>query len=328
MTRILSGDEVRSLLDLDAVLDVVADALQKQGRGDVERPARPHFPIGRGLDADRPDESLGTGLVMPAYIHGSQYVATKLVTVHPENKTRDHPTIHAQIAVTDAETGVPVAYMDGSHITAARTSAIGGLAARELTEGPISVAVIGGGTQARWQVRAIATAGNVESVTMFDHTDDTLADAVAELEDELDVPISAAESPEDAVSGASVVVTATTSVEPVFPGDALAPGTVVVAIGAYTAEMQELDAETFSRASRVFADVPEEVAEIGDILATDLDESALVPFSALLNGEVARESAADIVVVESVGSAVMDAAVAGHVFDRSKAENVGLDTRL
>ncbi len=163
---------------------------------------------------------------------------------------------------------------------------------------------------------------------MFDHTDDTLADAVAELEDELDVPISAAESPEDAVSGASVVVTATTSVEPVFPGDALPPGTVVVAIGAYTAEMQELDAETFSRASRVFADVPEEVAEIGDILASDLDESALVPFSALLSGEVGRESADDIVVVESVGSAVMDAAVAGHVFDRSKAENVGLDTRL
>ncbi|WP_338727419.1 ornithine cyclodeaminase family protein [Haladaptatus sp. DJG-WS-42] len=328
MTRIISGADVRDLLELADVLSVVEDALLKQGRGEVERPERPHFPVGQQLDATNPDKPLGTGLVMPAYIHGSEYFATKLVSVHPENKRRGLPTIHAQIAVNEAETGLPVAYMDGSTITAARTSCIGGLAARELCNEPISLAVIGAGTQSRWQIRAVTTAANVESVTLYDHNPPMLAEAVRELDAELDVPIETAESPEDAISGATLVITATTSTEPVFSGDHLAPGTTVVGIGAYTGEMQELDAQTIEGASKVFADVPEEVAEIGDILESSLSEDDLIPFSDLLTGNAMRETAEERIVVESVGSAVMDAAVAGHIYDRAVTESVGSELTL
>lgn len=328
MTRIISGEEVRGLLDVAEVLDVVEEALCKQGRGEVERPERPHFPVGQQLDTTHPEKPLGTGLVMPAYIHGSEYFATKLVSVHPENKRRGLATIHAQIAVNAAETGLPVAYMDGSVITAARTSCIGGLAARELCDGPISLAVIGSGTQSRWQIRAVTTAADVESVTLYDHNAGMLAEAVRELNGELDVPIQTAESPEDAISNATMVITATTSAEPVFSGDHLTPGTTVVGIGAYTAEMQELDAQTLEGASKVFADVPEEVTEIGDILESTLSEDDLIPFSDLLTGDAKRERSEERIVVESVGSAVMDAAVAGHIYDRAVAENVGSELKL
>ncbi|MGM0372497.1 MAG: ornithine cyclodeaminase family protein [Halobacteriota archaeon] len=319
--RILTASDVRSVLEMDTVLDVVEGAFEKQRSGAVERPARPHYPVGIGRNEAAPDEPYGTGLVMPAYIHGAPYFATKLVSVHDGNPDRGLPTINAQIAVNDAETGVPVALMDGTHVTSARTGAIGGLAARHLTTGDLAIGVVGAGTQARWQIRAIEAATTIESVTFFDLDGEILDAAVAELGDEIDAPVTAAESANAAVAGADLVVTATTSPAPVFDGAELGDDTVVVAIGAYTSEMQEIGPETFERAAAVFADVPEEVAEIGDIRGASIDGDDLLPYGDLLAGAV--DPPDGIVVVDSVGSAVMDAATAEYVYDLADERDLG-----
>lgn len=328
MVRILDASDVRALVDLGELLTVIERAFERQGEGAVERPPRPHFPVGVGLNPEDPLDRAGTGLVMPAYIHGDEHFVTKLVSVHEDNVEQGLPTIHAQVAVNDARTGVPEAYMDGGYVTAARTSCIGGLSARELTSGPLTVGVIGAGTQARWQVRAVAESSTIESVSVYDLDDSMLEEAVDELSGELDVPVEGAPDSEAAVTDADLVITATTSPEPVFSGSALSPGTVVVAIGAYTAEMQEIDPETFERAARVFADVPEEVAEIGDIVGAGLDESDLIPFSELLCGDAGREADDEILVVESVGSAVMDAAAAGYIFEAAAEQDIGTEVSL
>lgn len=322
MVRILDSSDVRELVDLTELLATIAWAFERQGQGAVERPNRPHFPVGVGLDPEDPSLPAGTGLVMPASIHGSEHFVTKLVSVHEANTERDLPTVNAQVAVNDARTGEPLAYMDGTYVTAARTGCIGGLAARELTSGSIAVGVIGAGTQARWQVRAIDAATTVESVTFYDLDVEAAEAAVADLADELQAPVRIGEDATSVVESADVVVTATTSPEPVFPGSALRPGTVVVAIGAYTPEMQEIDSTTVERAGRIFADVPEEVAEIGDIANTGATEAELIPFSSMLAGEGGREPN-EIVLVESVGSAVMDAAAASHLYDTAIEEGVG-----
>ncbi|MFC4448768.1 ornithine cyclodeaminase family protein [Halorussus aquaticus] len=332
MVRILSDSQVADCLDLRDLLTVVREAFVKQGRGEVERPDRPHFPVGAGLDGPDP---AGTGLVMPAYLHGAAFYATKLVGVHEGNAERGLPTVNAQIALTEAGTGLPAAYLAGTRITNARTGCIGGLAAAELAVTPapdsgLTLALVGAGTQARWQARAIAAATDLESVRVYSPSD-SKEDCVADLCEELDLPADAivtADSPEDAVRGADVVVTATTATEPVFPGGALDPGTLVVAVGAYTAEMRELDAETFERASRVFADVPEEVAETGDALGADLAADDLVAFSAALEGRTGRDSDDDILVVESVGTAVLDAAAAEYVFEEAEQSGVGTAVSL
>ncbi|WP_158058769.1 ornithine cyclodeaminase family protein [Halorussus halophilus] len=324
MVRILSESAVRDCLSLSELLPVVREAFEKQGRGEVERPERPHFPVGAGLDDPDPN---GTGLVMAAYLHGANYYATKLVGVFEGNAQRGLPTVNAQIALTTADTGLPVGYLEGTRITNARTGCIGGLAATELAlDGPVTLAILGAGTQARWQARAIAAATEVESVRVYSPSD-SKASCAADLRDE-GIQAEAVDSPKTAVSGATVVVTATTSEEPVFSGADLEPGTLVVAIGAYTAEMRELDATTFDRASRVFADVPEEVAEIGDVLDADVEADELFTFSSALEGEIGRENDDEILVVESVGSAVLDAAVAEHVFERAKEAGVGTEVEL
>jgi len=81
-----------------------------------------------------------------------------------------------------------------------------------------------------------------------------------------------------------------------------------------------------SRASRLFADVPAEVAETGDF--PDIGNASFTPLSAVFEGDAGRESAENILVVGSVGSAVLDAAAAMALFERALAANVGVDDRL
>lgn len=321
--RVLSDDDVATVLELPDLLPVVEQAFIKQGRGEVERPPRPHFPVGTGLEGEEP---LGTGLTMPAYVHGEDYYATKLASVHEGNVDRELPTVQAQIAVTDARTGEPAAMLAGTRVTNARTGCIGGLSVNHLANGvePVELGVVGAGTQARWQTRAIEAARGVDSVRIYSPSESREACA-ADLRDE-GFDAEAVDSPEAAVQDVDVVVTTTTASEPVFPGETLAPGTLVVAVGAYTAEMRELDDQTVARAAQLFADVPEEAAETGDFPSHDVE--ALTPLSAVFEGEAGRESPADIIVVASVGSAVLDAAAASALFDRARAENVGTDVSL
>lgn len=318
MLRVLSGDDVETVLDLAELLEAVERGLIAQFEGRVERPDRPHYPIGRGLRGEPP---LGTGLVMPAYVHGSETAATKLVGVFEGNAERGLPTIHAQILLTDAGTGEPRVLMDGTTVTNARTGCIGGVSARALTEGPIALGVLGAGAQARWQTRAIGTACPVERVAIYSPSDSRHGCAEDLRDDGFDAV--AVDSSTAAVTDADVVVTATTSAEPVFPADALAEGAIVIAIGAYTADMQELEAAVLEGAATVFADVPAEVATIGDLLATELTEDELVPLGALLAGASSPPPVGEPVVVESVGSAVLDAVAAGMVYDRAAATDLG-----
>lgn len=322
--RVLSDDDVAAVLSLSDLLDVAERALLADGRGETVRPDRPHYPIGAGLDGPEP---LGTGLAMPAYVEGAAHAATKLATVHPGNPDRGLPTVQAHLSLVDARTGEPVALLSAERLTNARTGCIGGLATRELAvDGPLTLGVLGAGAQARWQTRAIAAAREVDSVRVYSPSDSRDRCAADLRERGLDA--TAVESAREAVTDADVVVTATTSHDPVLPADALSPGTLVVAVGAYTAEMCELEPAVFERAARVFADVPDEVADIGDLRDTGLGEVDLVPLSTVLAGDAGRERDDEILVVESVGTAVLDAACGSHLYERAVEEDLGTEVSL
>ncbi|SHH41844.1 ornithine cyclodeaminase family protein [Halobaculum gomorrense] len=320
--HVFDDDAVAALLAFDELLGVVERAFLKQGRGEVERPDRPHFSVGEGLDGRA--EPAGTGLAMPAYVHGDPAYATKLASVFPGNVDPgvDRPTVQAQVLLTDAANGAPLALFAGERITNARTGCIGGLAARELTAGagPVDLAVIGAGQQARWQTRAIDAARGVDRARIYSPTPESRAECAADLRGE-GIAAEAVDSAETAVRGADAVVTTTTSEVPVFPGEALADGALVIAVGAYEASMRELDHATFARADRVFADVPEEVAAIGDVVDNDVDPARLTPLSAVFEGEAGRASAEEVIVVESVGSAVLDTATANYLWGEASGED-------
>ncbi|MDX1748426.1 MAG: ornithine cyclodeaminase family protein, partial [Halobacteriales archaeon] len=130
-------------------------------------------------------------------------------------------------------------------------------------------------------------------------------------------------TPEEAVADATVVVTATTSEKPVFPAEALAPGTVVIGVGAYSAAQQEIPAGALHRAAKVFGDVPSEVAGIGDVVEAGLSPEEIVPFADVFSGQAGRSSGEEILIMESVGSAVLDAAAGGYILEAARAADVG-----
>ena len=323
MVRVLSETVVEEHLDLANLVDVVGDALGRQAAGEVERPDRPHFPVGSGLDGPAPT---GTGIAMPAYIHGADYYATKLVGVHEGNDDRGLPTINAQIALTDARTGLPEAIVAGTTITNARTGCIGALAVRELAPDSVTLGVIGAGAQARWQTRAIATVAELADVRVYSPSE-SRHECAGDLS-ERGLPARAVDDPAAAVTDADVVVTATTATEPVFPVNALDEAALVVAIGAFTGEMQELEPAVIEGADTVYADVPAEVVETGDFRASDLDASALVAFGTLLD-DTAREPATGTrAVVASVGSATLDAAATETVYRHALEADDGTEIDL
>jgi alanine dehydrogenase len=321
--RVLTGGDVLSLIDLGTLLPELEAAFVRDYRGEVERPDRPHFPVGARLDGH--EEPAGTGLTMSAYIHGAPYLATKLATVHPENPDRGLPTVRSQLTLSDAETGEPLAFMTAAGVPNARTGGIGGLAAKHLASGGV-VGVLGAGVQARWQTRAVEAAHGTDEVRVYSPSDAREACAADLREEGIDAR--AVDSPREAVAGADVVVTATTSTEPVFPADALGEGTLVVAVGSYSAELRELSAAVFDRADRVFADVPEEVAGIGDLRDTRRAAADLTPLGAGFAGDDGRGSPAEIVIVESVGTAVLDAAAGEYVYDAAMEADAGVDVPL
>jgi alanine dehydrogenase len=319
MVDVLSESAVESVLDLSVLVDVVGEALQKQAAGDVERPERPHFPVGTGLDGPEPE---GTGLTMSAYIHGEPYYATKLASVHEDNTERGLPTVNAQIVLTDAKTGQPAAVMGGQTITNARTACIGALAVREFASATETLGVIGAGAQARWQTRAIATVADLTDVRIYSPSESR--EVCASDLQRRTVPARAVETPAEAVDGADTVVTATTATEPVFPAEALPAGALVVAVGAYTAEMQELPPAVLEQAEAVYADVPAEVAETGDLLATSLEAGDLRAFGGVFGASASNERT----VVASVGSATMDAAAAAALYRRARERKTGTAVSL
>jgi alanine dehydrogenase len=323
MVLVLSEDDVRGVLELPELVDVVEEALVKQAAGEAERPERPHFPVGAGLDGDEP---LGTGLAMPAYIHGDPLFATKLVGVHEGNAERGLPTIHAQVVLADARTGMPEALVGGTTVTNARTGCIGAAAVRALAPDAATLGVLGAGAQARWQTRAIDTVLSLSAVRVYSPSDSREACA-ADLRGE-GIPAEAVDSPAAAVEGVDVVVTATTAGEPVFPPEALAPGTLVVAIGAFNAETRELAPAVVEGAAEVFADVPDGVAATGDFLGTSLGADDLVPMGTMLAEGDERGSPEEGLVVASVGSATLDAAAGGTLYERAREAGVGTEVSL
>jgi len=314
MVLVLSAADVERQLELGPLVDVVTETLIRQAAGEVERPERPHFPVGVGLDDDEPT---GTGIAMPAYVHGADYYATKLVGVHEANTERGLPTINAQIVLTDARTGVPAALMAGTTVTNARTGCIGAAAVRALAlnTDSLTLGVVGAGAQARWQTRAIATVAPLDDVRIYSPSKSRVACA-SDLDGE-SIPARAVTTPTEAVTDADVVVTATTATEPVFPKAALAPGALVVAVGAFTDEMQELEPAVLADAEQVFADVPSEAAHTGDVLASPLETTDLVELGVPLADGYARESPSGTLVVTSVGSATLDAAAGTAVYQRA-----------
>jgi alanine dehydrogenase len=239
------------------------------------------------------------------------------------------------IPLWDQETAELVCLLDGKHITAMRTAGTTAVAVdRLLPPGRIDVAVLGTGQEAQAHASAIATVRQFSSLKVFSPTPASRENFASKFSRELKIECRAADSARAAIAGARLIIAAARSRDetPVLEGAWLRPGTMVVSIGSTLPEQFEVDPEVIRRAELIVADVPEEVMhETGDMLAARAAgvafESKIVALSDVVQGRRAvRQTAANIILFKSVGSALQDIAVSEMCFE--KARQGGLGTRL
>lgn len=307
----LDADAITAAVPVTDLLDAIEVAYRDVALGRDRSPLRSHVP----LDG-------GDLLLMPGVREGGSGASVKVVTILPGNATRGLPTLHAVVVWLDATTGAPLALMDGATITAMRTGAASGVATRLLARSASeTLAVIGAGGQAEWQVRAVLAARPISRVLVHARSPEARAAFATRMSDALGVSVQPVDSAEGAVRQADVVCCATTSTEPVFDAAWLRPGTHVNGIGAFRLGMVELPSELFGRASLVAVDARSAaMAEAGDVVAAIdrglLAETQLVELGTIGRDWVESREPDAITVFKSVGLAIQDVAAAELVAGR------------
>ncbi|TKG60797.1 ornithine cyclodeaminase family protein [Prauserella endophytica] len=320
---VLTRADVERLLDLDAVV----------------RSQRTAFAALAGGTAD-----LAPRLLLPgaeksvAFCYASRLspeagAVAKFGSVNPGNRARGLPSVSATVLVLDPATGRPRALVDGEGITTARTAAATTLAAQELARpGATRAAVLGSGTQGRAHIRALTGHLGLSDVLLWSPNQENRECAAGALSGELSSTVTPVATAEAAVSGADIVVTCTTSREPVLRAEWLAPGATVLGVGSFAPDRREVGDDLLRRATSVVVDHAETaVRQAGPIvhaLGTGvLREDELINLGDVVLGKASARSAdTDVVFYNSVGVGVQDAAVAWLLLER--AEVVAAGTRI
>ena len=304
-------DTILRTVEIADLLDAVEAAYRDVAAGRDRSPVRSHVSL-----AD------GSLLLMPGVREGGAGASDKLVTVMPGNAARQLPTIHALVVWFDATTGQPVALLDGATVTAMRTGAASGVGARLLARPDAeTLAVIGAGAQAEWQIRAVLAARPIRRVTIYARDAERRAAFAQRMGEETGIGVEAVSDAEMAVRGADIVCCATTSSEPVFDASWVRPGTHVNGIGAYQLGMVELPPELLARAAVVAIDSHEaSMAEAGDVVAAIergfVAEDSLVEIGTIDREWAEKRPAGSITVFKSVGLAIQDVAAAELIVSR------------
>lgn len=305
---ILSDADVEKLLDMDETIDAVEEAFKEYAEGRVVMPTR------STIMAPRYNGSIS---FMPSYLTGLDAQATKIISIYPDNRGRGLPTTAAWIVVNDPETGVIEAFMEATYLTAMRTGAVTGVAARYLApEDSRVAAVFGAGAQGRTQAWAACTVRDIETVNVYDPMEEARMRFAEEMTEKLGVEVVPVGSGEEASREADIVLTATTSPEPVLRRGWLKGVAHVSAIGAFYPDWRELDTATVAESKLVIDDYEAVMREAGDVLipieeGVITEDHVYAELKELVSGRKPGRTAEDgLTVFKSVGIAIQDSSVA------------------
>ncbi len=315
-----------SLTHADCV-DLMDGAMQAVTRRDVEMPLRQFMAV--------PDTKGKLGM-MPGYLgktdQADAVFGIKIVSKFPRAPESPHSSHVGAVMVFDVEDGLPIALMDGSELTAIRTSATTALATRTFArKDATSLTLFGAGEEARHHIQAILSVRPIERIIVWARN----ADRAQAFADEQELPdgvsISVEPDAETAAREAEILCTVTSSPEPILKGAWLSPGVHVNLVGAAVRAAAEADTEVVTR-SKFFVDyIPSAVEQAGELV--NAIEAGLVTadhiageIGAVLSGDVpGRQSDADITVYKSLGVAAQDLAAAVAAAKTAGDKGIGVE---
>ncbi len=314
--RIISRAEILSVITMHDAIDAMARAFGQLSAGEVEMPVRGVLTSGDGIS-----------LFMPARLGATGERGAKIASLFPGNRDRGLATINGVILMIDDETGLPAAVMDAGELTAIRTAAAAGLAARLLSRPDSRVLTIfGAGVQAPRQIEAVRAVRAIEEVRVVSQGGESARRLAASLEG---VEARALTDPAEAVDGADIIVAVTNCGTPVFDGSALPAGTHVSGSGSFQPHTREVGDEVVTRARVVVEDRESALEEAGDLIIP-IQEGLVPPdvidadLGEIVNGDAPTGRAGrELTFFKSVGVAAQDVAIGAEVLRRAEAEGVG-----
>jgi ornithine cyclodeaminase/alanine dehydrogenase-like protein (mu-crystallin family) len=320
---VLGASAVRDLLPYAECADVMREALAGLARGEAHQPLRTVI---------RPPGGDGLMALMPSFLAGADPAyGLKAICVFPGNPALGKDAHQGGVLVSSARTGELLALLNGSALTEVRTAAVSAVATSLLARPDAdSLAIVGAGVQARAHALAISATRPLAEIRLAGRRPGGAVRLADDLRDRLAVPVRACDDAAEAVAGASIVVTATSSAGPVLQRGWLAEGTHINAVGACLPAAREIDTATMADAA-LFVDSRESAAaESGDFLIAQA-EGAIdaghirAEIGEVLTGAAAgRRDAHEITLFESLGLAVEDLAAAAHLY--RKASRLGAGT--
>lgn len=312
----LTREEIERCISMGDVIDAVKQAFSMTEKGLVEVPLRTVI-----------QAASGSLLFMPAYSSELGLAVLKSVNVFPENAVAGLSTTPAQIILIDAKTGYHLAMLDGTYVTQLRTGAASGaafdvLARKHCRKG----ALIGTGGQAESQLDAMMAVRDLEEVSIFSRTPgrrEAFVDRMRAKYASSRVSIKCAGTPDECIEDADLIITVTTSAEPVFDGSRVKKGATISCAGTYEPDKHEIDPALLVRADKIFCDSKEAVlSESGDLLIPIrqglISENDIQGgLGEVINGTLTgRENDDEIIVFETVGIAAQDLITSAMIYNK------------
>lgn len=319
--RIITAADIAEVADFRDLVETLRETFRRPPIA----PLRHHHTIER--PADEPDSTL---LIMPAWTdfagQGSSakgYAGVKVVSVVPDNKLRNLPSVVGAYLLLSGQSGVPLALLDGQALTLWRTAAASALASTYLSRTDSKrLLMIGAGALAPYLIRAHCAVRPIEHVLIWNRSP-ARAEKVASRLSDIPARVAVTDDLEGAVRGADIISSATMSEVPLIEGTWLSAGQHVDLVGAFKPTMRESDSHAISKA-RVFCDTREGALKESGDLAIPIEEGRFTAEDVagdlfdLCRGERAGRRFYDqTTLFKSVGTAAEDLAVAAHVFARA-----------
>lgn len=325
MVRLLSDDDVKRLFSMKDAIPAVEHVFAEYAEGRVEMPSKIYLEV----------KGYGDFRAMPSYVPSINTAGIKWVNVHPDNPSKDLPTVMATTLLNDPKTGKLICAMDSSSLTDMRTGAAGGVAAKYLARKDSSIiGIIGSGHQAWAQILAYKEVFGPRIKLVKVHSrHPEHADAFAgRVRAELGYDAQAYKTAEEAAD-ADIIATVTPARRPVLIADWVKPGTHINAIGADAPGKQELETALTLKA-RVFVDSVEQASHSGEINVPWrqglLNKEKLAgTIGEVIVGKIAgRTGDKEITIFDSTGLSIQDMAVGHVVYERALKEGKGADINL
>ncbi len=301
-------------------VDEMKKAFVMFGEGKIESPLRTRFAM----------TDVRNVLMMPSLIRGDlNTLSFKIVSVYPD-VGQGKSSLSASVLLLDGSDGSIKALMGGTALTAIRTGAVTGLSCRYLARTDAEVlAIIGAGGQGYYQISGVVSQIKIGKIKVFDLEPERSRRLADRCKRELGIAADVSSTVKEAVIGADVVVTATTSRTPVLRGGEVNQGTHVAAIGAYTPDTRELDSHLVSKASIYVDSMEAAMAEAGDILIPMKEgvitkEKIRGDLTGLITGTLTgRTDQREITLFKAVGLAFEDNAVGWLLYRKAVSAGIG-----